>query len=88
MSQIFTDVGACGRTRIARITRMQHKKKICENPWNLWDNILKQNLWESVKSVGDMRKGESIKTCKKRALSEFFVLPLYLQLQLETIKIK
>ena len=27
MSQIFTDVGACERTRIARITRMQHKKK-------------------------------------------------------------
>ena len=38
--------------------------------------------------MGDMRKGESIKTCKKRALSEFFVLPLYHQLQLETIKIK
>lgn len=31
-----------------------------------------------------MRKGESIKTCKKRGLSEFFVLPLYLQLQIET----
>ena len=46
------------------------------------------NLSKSVKSVGDIRKGESIKTCKKRALSEFFVLPLYLQLQLETIKIK
>lgn len=42
------------------------------------------NLSKSVKSMGDMRKGESIKTCKKRALSEFFVLPLYLQLQLET----
>ena len=46
------------------------------------------NLSKSVKSVGDMRKGESIKTCKKRVLSEFFVLPLYLQFQLETIKIK
>ena len=59
MSQIHTDVGACERTRIARITRMQHKKKsvtireICGttfsskirgNPWNLWENILKQNL--------------------------------------------
>ena len=57
MSQIHTDVGACERTRIARITRMQHKKKsvtireICGttfsskirgNPWNLWENILKQ----------------------------------------------
>lgn len=49
MSQIFTDVGACGRTRI---TRMQHKKKICDNPWNLWENILKQNTWESVESAG------------------------------------
>lgn len=64
MSQIFTDVGACGRTRI---TRMQHKKKsvtireICgttfsskirENPWNLWEYILKQNTWESVESAG------------------------------------
>ena len=68
MSQIFTDVGACEKTRIARITRMQHKKKsvkirgicgrifsskICGNPWNLWENILKQNLWESVESVGE-----------------------------------
>ena len=67
MSQIHTDVGACEKTRIARITRMQHKKKsvgirgicgrissskICENPWNLWENILKQNTWESVESAG------------------------------------
>lgn len=35
-----------------------------------------------------MRKGESIKTCKKRGLSEFFVLPLYHQLQLERKYIK
>ena len=34
------------------------------------------------------RNEQSIKTCKNRALSEFFVLPLYHQLQLETIKIK
>ena len=67
MSQIFTDVGACEKTRIARITRMQHKKKsvkirgicgsissskICDNPWNLWEYILKQNTWESVESAG------------------------------------
>ena len=71
MSQIFTDVGACERTRIARITRMQHKKKsvtireICGttfsskirgNPWNLRDNILKQNTWESVESAGVYNK--------------------------------
>lgn len=32
--------------------------------------------------------GGSIKTCKNRALSEFFVLPLYHQLQLERKNIK
>ena len=55
MSRIYTDVGACERTRIARITRMQHKKKsvkireICGttflskirgNPWNLREYII------------------------------------------------
>lgn len=35
-----------------------------------------------------LRDEQSIKTCKNRALSEFFVLPLYHQLQLERKNIK
>ena len=35
--------GICGRI---------FSSKICDNPWNLWDNILKQNTWESMESAG------------------------------------
>ena len=49
ITQIYTDIGYGeeGHESHGRSTR-----KICDNPWYLWDNTLKKNLWESVKSVG------------------------------------
>lgn len=52
MSQIFTDVGCVRKNTNSTNHTNAAQEKICDNPWNLWDNILKQNTWESVESAG------------------------------------
>lgn len=47
-----TDFHGCGCVRKNTNHTNAAQEKICENPWNLWDNILKQNTWESVESAG------------------------------------
>lgn len=48
MSQIHTDVGCVRKNTNSTNHTNAAQEKICGNPCNLWENILKQNLWESV----------------------------------------
>ena len=61
-----TDFHGCGCVR-KNTNSTNHtnaaQEKICDNPWNLWENILKQNTWESVESVGEYPQAKYVGIC-------------------------